>query len=85
MAYQVRLKPRALREMVKLPPEDRERVVGKIRSLRQDARPPGCEKVQGTDYLRVRAGDYRIVYEVSGHLVMVLHLGHRRDVYRYLP
>ncbi|MBF0462541.1 MAG: type II toxin-antitoxin system RelE/ParE family toxin [Magnetococcales bacterium] len=35
-------------------------------------------------YYRVRAGDYRIVYQVKDQrlLVLVLEIGHRREVYR---
>ena len=37
-------------------------------------------------YLRVRVGDYRIAYTVDDGrlLVLVLAVGHRRDVYRDL-
>ncbi|MFP5349235.1 MAG: type II toxin-antitoxin system RelE family toxin [Gammaproteobacteria bacterium] len=33
---------------------------------------------------RVRCGDYRIIYEINDtdRTVMILHVGHRRDVYR---
>jgi mRNA interferase RelE/StbE len=33
---------------------------------------------------RVRVGDYRIVYEVHDHilLIQVVRVGHRRNVYR---
>jgi len=39
--------------------------------------------LQGRPGLRVRVGDYRIIYAVEDDvlLVVVVRLGHRRDVY----
>ena len=56
-----------------------------IEELAIDPRPPGCIQLKGgSGEYRVRVGDYRIIYEVQdGELiVLVLRLGHRREVYR---
>lgn len=48
-------------------------------------RPSGVETLQGGEGLRrVRAGDYRIIYtrENATLTVLVVTIGHRRDVYR---
>jgi mRNA interferase RelE/StbE len=53
--------------------------------LTQNARPSGCVKLAGgPDLYRIRVGDYRIVYQVKDDvlIVLVLSVGHRRDVYR---
>jgi len=45
------------------------------------------KKLKGAESLyRVRVGDYRIVYEVRGAvlLIVVIKIGHRKDVYRNL-
>jgi mRNA interferase RelE/StbE len=59
-----------------------------IDALADDPRPAGCQKLAGSAKLfRVRAaGVYRIVYEVRDDVltVVVIRLGHRRDVYRGL-
>jgi len=36
---------------------------------------------------KVRVGDYRIVYEIKEDilLVLVVKIGHRKDIYRNLP
>ena len=43
----------------------------------------GAKALQGRDGLRVRVGNYRIIYTVKDDLllVVVVTLGHRRDVY----
>ena len=87
MACEVRLKPSADRALRKLPREIQRRLARRLDSLAGDPRPPGCEKLAGDDRLfRVRAGDYRVVYEVSDDdlIVLVVTIGHRSDVYRRL-
>ena len=87
MAYEVRLKPSAERALRKLPAPMRSRIGSRLDALAVNPRPPGCEKLGGVeDLFRVRAGDYRIVYQVSDDvlLVLVVTIGHRSDVYRRL-
>ena len=82
-AYRVELRPAAVRSLRKLDPQVRRRVQGAIAMLAQDPRPPGARALQGRPGLRVRVGDYRILYTVDDDvlLVVVVRLGHRRDVY----
>ncbi|UZJ26824.1 type II toxin-antitoxin system RelE/ParE family toxin (plasmid) [Rhodococcus antarcticus] len=82
-AYRIELRPAAARALRKLDPQARRRVQGAIALLAQDPRPPGARALQGRPGLRVRVGDYRIVYTVEDDvlLVVVVRLGHRRDVY----
>jgi mRNA interferase RelE/StbE len=61
------------------------RLVAAMRGLASDPRPPGCEKLAGMESLyRIRVGDYRIVYQIQDEvlLVLVVKIGHRREVYR---
>ncbi len=82
-AYRVELRPAAVRALRKLDPQIRRRVQGAIALLAQNPRPPGARALQGRPGLRVRVGDYRIVYTIHDDvlLVVVVRLGHRRDVY----
>lgn len=84
MSYRIEVRPAALRALRKLHPEQRKRIQGAIALLAQDPRPPGATSLRGRDGLRVRVGDYRIIYTVQDDvlLVVVVSLGHRKDVYR---
>ena len=64
--------------------KDRQRIVLRIRSLGDNPRPFGCEKLSGLERYRVREGSYRIVYSIDDKnlLVDVVKVGHRKDVYR---
>lgn len=82
-AYRVELRPAAARALRKLDPQVQRRIQGAIGLLAQDPRPPGARALQGRPGLRVRVGDYRIIYTVEDDvlLVVVVRLGHRRDIY----
>jgi mRNA interferase RelE/StbE len=75
----------AVRAIERLDPDVRTRVRHAIRALVTVPRPVGCVKLSNSaDRYRIRVGDSRILYEVrDGELVVVVvKVGHRRDVYR---
>jgi mRNA interferase RelE/StbE len=81
--YRIELRPAAVRALRRLDPQVRGRVQGAIALLAEDPRPPGARALRGRPGLRVRVGDYRVIYTVQDDvlLVVVVTLGHRRDVY----
>ena len=84
-AYRIELKPSVVRELSGLQIRDRRRVARAIDFLAADPRPRGVEKLQGSDDLwRIRVGDFRVIYTVQNArlLVLVLRVGHRKDIYR---
>ena len=59
----------------------------RIRCLAENPRPPGVKALAGPSKLfRLRAGKYRVIYQIRGDvlLVLIVKIGHRRDVYRKL-
>jgi mRNA interferase RelE/StbE len=83
--YRLEVKPSVYRVLGRIPEADLGRIDSRVRSLADEPRPPGCQKLAGEeDLYRVRQGDWRIVYRVLDRerLVLVLVVGHRRDVYR---
>lgn len=83
MTYRIELRPAAVRALKRIHPQDRNRIKGAIALLATDPRPPGARALKGRPGLRVRVGNYRILYTVedSKLLVVVVTVGHRRDVY----
>jgi mRNA interferase RelE/StbE len=81
--YRIELRPAAARALRKLDPQARRRIQGAIALLADDPRPPAARALRGRPGLRVRVGDHRIIYTVQDDvlLVVVVTLGHRRDVY----
>ena len=87
MAYDVRFKASAAATVEKLPKSLQRRIIAKAEALAEDPRPPGVEKLKGEEGLyRVRVGDYRIVYRIEDKIlrILVVRVGHRREVYRGL-
>jgi len=85
LAYSVELAPAAKRQMRKLDRAIQERIIRRLEALGKDPRPPGVEKLEGVESTyRVRLGEYRIVYEIQDKIlvVLVLKVGHRKEVYR---
>ena len=84
MSYSLFILRRAQKELASLPAESYQRVKQAIQELSEDARPTGSRKLTGREGWRIRVGDYRVIYEIDdgSSSVTILHIGHRRDVYR---
>lgn len=85
MTYRVSLAPSAARQLRKFDPVVRRRLQAAIELLSIDPRPPAATQlVGGRGEWRVRTGDYRVIYEIHDDqlVVLILRLGHRRDVYK---
>ena len=83
--YKVEISRTAERQLKKLPPRDQRRVARAMLLLADGPYPRGTRKLLGyEDIFRVRVGQYRILYSVSERslIVIVLKVGHRKDIYR---
>ena len=83
--YEVEISRSAERQLRRLPRPDQVRVVQVMQALADDPIPRGARKLSGfDDVFRVRTGRYRILYSVSRRtlVIVVLKVGHRKDVYR---
>ena len=84
-SYEVEITRSADKQLRKLPRTEQERVMRTVLALAEDPFPRGTRKLSGyDDVYRVRAGRCRILYSVSEStlIIIVLKIGHRRDVYR---
>jgi mRNA interferase RelE/StbE len=82
--YRIEYRPKALRELRKLPRHVHPLVVQAIEALASAPRPHGCRKLKGPgDFWRVRVGEYRVVYEIDDgiRVVTIQRAAHRREVY----
>ena len=75
---------RAQKELADLPVIIYTRIKAAILTLAADPRPKHASKLVSREGWRMRVGDYRVIYEIDdvGKMVTILHVGHRRDVYR---
>ncbi len=85
MTYSIEVLPAAERDLRKVLPQMRARIRGAVLKLEVDPRPPGARALKGRPgFLRVRIGDYRVIYTIKDDVltVGVVRVGHRREVYR---
>lgn len=80
--YQIIIKKRAKKFIDKLPMKERRRIVSAIEQL-----PNGddIKKLKGhSDLLRLRVGDYRIIYTIDDGkcIVYVIDAGNRGEIYK---
>ena len=83
--YDLLISQSAEKTLKKLPKNDATRVVAAIEKLAIDPHPQACRKLSGEgNTYRVRVGVYRIIYEIEDQLlrILILKIGHRKDVYR---
>jgi len=64
-SYKVLIKPSAAKELERVPLKARRKLAGRIRSLSEDPRPQGAEKLSGQERYRLRQGDYRAIYGID--------------------
>ena len=82
--YEIRLSPRAKRDLGGLSSTDFRRVDGRINALAQNPRPYGVQKLWKQSH-RIRVGPWRIIYLIDDdeHIVLVERVRRRdKDTYR---
>lgn len=85
MQYSITYAPSAAKAIRKLDKPTARRLLHAIEGLANNPRPSGCIQLKGGGgEFRIRVGDHRIVYDVQDDqlLVLVVKVGHRREVYR---
>jgi len=84
MTYSVSIKQSAVKVLEKVTREDRIRIIAAIDLLKTNPAAGGVLKGEFSGLRRIRIGNYRVVYEVQNQklVVLVVRIGHRREVYR---
>lgn len=84
--YTVEFGPRTEDEINHIPKDIRKLIFDRITKLKDNPRPEGAVPLKGSDkgLFRIRQGDYRIVYSIQDHklLVLIVRVVHRREVYK---
>jgi mRNA interferase RelE/StbE len=84
LKYQIFIQRPAQKDLAKIPNPYRDRIIQAIRELGGNPRPTGAKKLTGRNAWRIRISDYRIIYEIYDDklVVVVITIGHRREIYR---
>ena len=83
--FEIEITRTAEKQLQALARSDQKRLAAAMLRLAENPRPRGCRKLSGyDDAFRIRVGKFRIIYSIrdSKLIVLILKIGHRRDVYR---
>ena len=82
--YKIEFKKSAFKELSTIPKADLKKIVNKINNLAINPMPKGYTKLTGYDLYRIRQGNYRILYSIESHflIIYIIKIGHRKDVYK---
>ena len=81
MTYEIDFKPRAVKDLKKLPKSAQARILDKIDALRNDLAGDVKRLTNFTPEYRLRVGDFRVLFEVEVEKVVVYRVAHRKDAY----
>ena len=87
MKYRIEVKRSAAKALKKIPKSDQKRISKKIDNFAENLPSPDTSKMKGNNpFHKIRVGDYRIVYEIQDDilLILIIKIGHRKDIYRKL-
>ena len=87
MSYRIDVKRSAAKALQKIPKADQKKIADKIDALAQNPPNPDTTKMKGNNpFHKIRVGDYRIIYEIHEEvlIILIVKIGHRKDVYKGL-
>jgi mRNA interferase RelE/StbE len=83
LAYNIVYKKSVQRDLKKLSKAEANRILDQIeKELSEKADTYPVLKGQFAGLRKYRVGDYRVIYAILGEDVLILRIGHRRDVYK---
>ncbi len=88
MKYSIEFRPAVLKNLKRFPKKDLVRIKKKIAGLSIELPSPNTTKMKGNNpFHRIRSGNYRIIYEIHDDkvIILIVKVGHRKDVYKQLP
>ena len=88
MEYSIEFRPAVLKSLKRFPRRDLVRIKKRIEELGSNLPDPQITKMKGSNsFHKVRSGNYRIIYEIHNDrlVILVVKIGHRKDVYKKLP
>lgn len=83
--YRYEFRPQAVRDLKKLPRSVQQQIIKKLEYFLASKHPLSFATSLTNSALgeyRFRIGDYRVVFDVIEETIIILTIGHRREIYR---
>jgi len=87
MKYIIKFRPAVEKNLRTLPQKDLIRIKRKIDALAENLPDRAITKMKGNNnFHKVRVGDYRVIFEIHDDtlVILVVKIGHRKDIYKHL-
>jgi mRNA interferase RelE/StbE len=83
-SYEIEFTASAYKEIKKLPPQIRLRILGAIYKLELNPRIGQVRPMVGVKSWRLKVGEYRIIYDILDKqlLILIIRVRHRKNAYR---
>lgn len=80
---EIKFKKQAVKELKRIQPKTRRRILDAIERLAEDPtrKDLDIKSLTGSKYLRVRVGEYRVVFSLDGVIVNIERIAPRGSVY----
>ena len=82
MKYKIQFKPRAVKDINRLPSRMQLQIIKGIEGMSDDLKGDVKRLTNFTPEYRLRVGDYRVLFEVDNKNIVVYRVRHRREAYR---
>lgn len=82
LTYEVKIKPKAIKQLKKLPKKIVDRILKKVVFVK-DTPQSFMKKLESKDIWSLRVGDYRVLIDIyeDKKIVEIIKVGHRKEVY----
>jgi mRNA interferase RelE/StbE len=82
LSYEVKIKPKALKQLKKLPKESVTRILNKVVFIK-DTPQSFMKKLESKNIWSLRVGDYRVLIDIfeDKRLMEIIKVGHRKEIY----
>lgn len=82
MIYRIEWTKGALEEANKLEPFISNRIFKKVEELAENPFSKDIKRLKGASSFRLRAGDYRVIFDIEENIILILKVGHRKNIYQ---
>lgn len=84
MIYEIEFSKSVLKALKKISTQDQVRILRSVQNLKHNPRKGSVRSMVGSTAWRLRVGEYRVIYDINDSTlsILVLKVGHRREVYK---
>ena len=80
--FYIEWKEDAIRNLHKFPSITAKRIFSKVDDLKKDPFLKDIKRLKGSNTYRLRVGDYRVLFEIFKDKIIILKVGHRKNIYK---